>query len=286
MQHTPEEIARAIAQGHAYDTHVVKQREFDGTGDRRCGDDTGVRTRDDFEAHILKTITDPNIHAFVGEDGASHFYDQETNTHVVYDPGHEDLGTCMRPTSRERLAIREWREDCEKRGWQLSRFDNETAQEKDNQAIASNGIENTTAAIRERPHTTPELSSERSGALGTQELHERSDQVPKEAERARVQEQTRIVQEVQTREIEQVRVKQEQDETQRQQDGHQRQQEQASRGGPEPEKRPDTQQQSEAEARAAAKQEKFAQQRAQREAEAREVVQREAERRKAEGRGR
>lgn len=121
MQHTPEEIARAIANGHGYKKHVIDQHEFDGSK-KRCGPDTGVKTREEYEAHILKTITKPDIHAFIGDDKAAHFYDRETNTHVIYDPSRDDLGTCMRPTGQERPIQKEWDQDCKNRGWQLSRF--------------------------------------------------------------------------------------------------------------------------------------------------------------------
>lgn len=216
MQHTPEEIARAIAQGHGYEKHVVNQHEFDGSK-KRCGADTGVRTREEYESHILKTITKPDVHAFIGEDKAAHFYDRETNTHVIYDPSRDDLGTCMRPTSGDRLIQREWDQDCKARGWQLSRFqdlerDPSAEPDRKNDEIVS--VKNVSDTLEQEQENRAKHEQDQALSIEPdrfQPVERAAPDLAAERERQQEAERVQTVQQLQTREVEQIQLQQEQE---------------------------------------------------------------------------
>ncbi len=103
MQHSPDEIARAIANGHGFDKHV-KSGQFED--DKRRGDDTGIRSRSDYENKIKEILKDDQTSSFARHNGGAVFYNEKQNIAVAYDPKSEDLGSCFRPTSKERYVDR------------------------------------------------------------------------------------------------------------------------------------------------------------------------------------
>ena len=288
MQHTPEEIARAIAQGHGYDKHVVAQHEFDGSK-KRCGPDTGVKTREEYEAHILKTITKPDIHAFVGEDKAAHFYDRETNTHVIYDPSRDDLGTCMRPTSGDRLVQREWDRDCKDRGWQLSRFQElgrDSSIELDRKSDEIVAVKNISDTLEPEQENHAEHEQDQARAIEpdrSQPVERTTQDLAAETERQQEAERVQAVQQIQTREIEQIQLQQDQERDQQRAVDRQSQPDRDSANARDAEqtRQPEQQQMSIQEKLAA----KEAQRQAEAEARAREAEERERAQ-KNQGRGR
>jgi hypothetical protein len=80
-------IAQAIAAGHAYDKHVVAERLF-----------PEVKSQADFAELIGKVLAHPTHHRKL-ENGREAFFDEPSNTIVIYNPHARDRGTCFRPRS-------------------------------------------------------------------------------------------------------------------------------------------------------------------------------------------
>jgi hypothetical protein len=80
-------IAKAIANGHAYEKHVVEEKLF-----------PEVKKRDDFIELIAKVLANPTHHRELENDREA-FFDKKSNTIVIYNPRARDKGTCFRPRS-------------------------------------------------------------------------------------------------------------------------------------------------------------------------------------------
>ena len=80
--------AEQIAQGHAWDKHVVDRGEFGGMG---------INTPDDFADHIEDVMNNGETKSL--DRGRTGYYDQPTNTLVIEDPNSPDLGTAFQPTA-------------------------------------------------------------------------------------------------------------------------------------------------------------------------------------------
>jgi len=80
-----KQIAAAIAKGHAWQKHVVEEKLFP-----EC------KTPDDFVQVIAKVIANPTHHKKL-ENEREAFFDQKSNTIVIYNPRARDKGTCFRP---------------------------------------------------------------------------------------------------------------------------------------------------------------------------------------------
>lgn len=78
-------IARAIAEGHAYEKHVIEEKLF-----------PEVKTRDDFIDVVGKVLANPTHHRALENDREA-FFDRKSNTIVIYNPHARDRGTCFRP---------------------------------------------------------------------------------------------------------------------------------------------------------------------------------------------
>ena len=78
-------IAKAIAMGHSYDKHVVGEMLF-----------PEVKNRDDFIELIAKVLANPTHHRELENDREAYF-DNKSNTIVIYNPHARDKGTCFRP---------------------------------------------------------------------------------------------------------------------------------------------------------------------------------------------
>jgi len=79
------QIAKAIAQGHAYQKHVVDEKLF-----------REVKSRDAFVAVIANVLANPTHHREL-ENGREAYFDNKSNTIVIYNPNARDKGTCFRP---------------------------------------------------------------------------------------------------------------------------------------------------------------------------------------------
>lgn len=80
-----KKIARAIATGHAYQKHVVDERQF-----------PEVKSENDFAELIGKVLANPTHQRELENDRAT-YYDVKSNTIVIYNPRARDRGTCFRP---------------------------------------------------------------------------------------------------------------------------------------------------------------------------------------------
>ena len=78
-------IARAIAMGHAYEKHVVEEKLF-----------PEVKNRSDFMELIGKVLANPTHHRELENDREAYF-DNHSETIVIYNPHAKDKGTCFRP---------------------------------------------------------------------------------------------------------------------------------------------------------------------------------------------
>jgi len=78
-------IAKAIASGHSYEKHVVEEKLF-----------PEVKNRDDFTELIGKILSNPTHHRQLENDREAYF-DNKSNTIVIYNPHAKDRGTCFRP---------------------------------------------------------------------------------------------------------------------------------------------------------------------------------------------
>ena len=80
-----KKIARAIGTGHAYEKHVVEEKQF-----------PEVKSEDDFVELIGKILANPTHHRELENDREAYF-DKKSNTIVIYNPRARDKGTCFRP---------------------------------------------------------------------------------------------------------------------------------------------------------------------------------------------
>ena len=81
-------IAGAIAKGHAYEKHVVEEKQF-----------PEVKSVDEFIELIASVLANPTHHREL-ENEREAFYDKESNTIVIFNPRAKDKGTCFRPRAR------------------------------------------------------------------------------------------------------------------------------------------------------------------------------------------
>lgn len=78
-------IAKAMSEGHAYDKHVVEEKLF-----------PDVKSKDEFAKVIGKVLANPTHHRKLENDREAYF-DNKSNTIVIYNPHARDKGTCFRP---------------------------------------------------------------------------------------------------------------------------------------------------------------------------------------------
>jgi hypothetical protein len=78
-------VAKAIANGHAYEKHVVEEKLF-----------PEVKSIDDFIELIANVLANPTHHRQLENDREAYF-DNKSNTIVIYNPHARDKGTCFRP---------------------------------------------------------------------------------------------------------------------------------------------------------------------------------------------
>ena len=78
-------IAKAIASGHAYEKHVVEEKLF-----------PEVKSTSDFMELIAKVLANPTHHRELENDREAYF-ENKSNTIVIYNPHARDKGTCFRP---------------------------------------------------------------------------------------------------------------------------------------------------------------------------------------------
>ena len=81
--------AREIADGHAFDKHVLHRGEFVGLG---------IRTRQQFADLIEGIMSRPTAMRWL-QNGRTAFWDDATGTVVIRDPRRWDGGTCFRPAA-------------------------------------------------------------------------------------------------------------------------------------------------------------------------------------------
>jgi filamentous hemagglutinin len=77
-------LGQEIADGHAWDKHVVNQNEF-----------SGVNSKSDFASLIDNTVANGEMKNLAR--GRTAYYDGSTNTLVIHDPSSPDSGTAFRP---------------------------------------------------------------------------------------------------------------------------------------------------------------------------------------------
>src|SRR5262249_791888 len=78
-------IAKAMAEDHAYEKHVVEEKLV-----------PDVRSRDEVTQVIAKVLANPSHHRKLENDREA-YYDYKSNTIVIYNPHARDKGTCFRP---------------------------------------------------------------------------------------------------------------------------------------------------------------------------------------------
>jgi len=88
-QLTAQSTAPSIANGHAFEKHVLQQAEFGGLG---------IRTRAQFQSHIENVMTNPSATRTLNRNRTA-YWDGRTGTVVIRDPNSVDLGTAFRPTN-------------------------------------------------------------------------------------------------------------------------------------------------------------------------------------------
>lgn len=79
--------AERIAAGHAFEKHVMDLGEFKGLG---------IRTREQFAAHIDDVIQNPSATKELSR-GRTAFWQESSGTVVIRDPASKDLGTAFQP---------------------------------------------------------------------------------------------------------------------------------------------------------------------------------------------
>jgi hypothetical protein len=80
-----KKIANAIANGHAYEKHVVDEKLF-----------PEVKSVKEFADVIGKVLANATHHRDLENDREA-YYDRPSNTIVIYNPRAKDKGTCFRP---------------------------------------------------------------------------------------------------------------------------------------------------------------------------------------------
>jgi hypothetical protein len=83
-------VGQQIANGHAFQKHVVVQGEFRNLN---------IQTSQQFANHIEKIINNPATPKRNLSHGRTAYWDQTTGTVVVRNPGASDGGTAFRPTN-------------------------------------------------------------------------------------------------------------------------------------------------------------------------------------------
>ena len=84
------EVADKIANGHAFEKHVIERLEF-----------PGVRTPAELAGIVRSVLSSRGSLVRDLQNGRSAFYDRSTNTLVIVHPTRSDLGTVYRPTDGE-----------------------------------------------------------------------------------------------------------------------------------------------------------------------------------------
>ncbi|CFQ74471.1 Uncharacterised protein [Yersinia similis] len=84
-----ELVGREIADGHAFEKHVIEQGEFTGLG---------IRTRAQFAQHVENVVKNPTSTKELS-GGRSAYWDQSTGTVVIRNPKAPDGGTAFRPVN-------------------------------------------------------------------------------------------------------------------------------------------------------------------------------------------
>ncbi|QZY92321.1 VENN motif pre-toxin domain-containing protein (plasmid) [Pantoea dispersa] len=84
-----ELTGKEIADGHAFEKHVIQQNEFANLG---------IKTKEQFAQHIENVVKNPtSVKELSG--GRSAYWDQSTNTVVIRNPKPGDGGTAFRPVN-------------------------------------------------------------------------------------------------------------------------------------------------------------------------------------------
>ena len=78
--------AKQIADGHAFDKHVVQGKEF-----------LGITTRQQFQTYLEQIMNSPKTLVKVLSSNRIGFYDDISNTLVIYTPKAVDKGTAFKP---------------------------------------------------------------------------------------------------------------------------------------------------------------------------------------------
>ncbi len=84
-----ELTGKEIANGHAYEKHVVQQNEFT---------ELGIKTKEQFARHIENAVKNPTSTKELS-GGRSTYWDQSTGTVVIRNPKPGDDGTAFRPVN-------------------------------------------------------------------------------------------------------------------------------------------------------------------------------------------
>jgi hypothetical protein len=79
-------IAEEVAQGHAFEKHVVERGEFSSLG---------IRTREQFQSHVEGIVNNPEIPKRYAVDGTTYYLDESTRTIVIQ--GQRGEATAFRP---------------------------------------------------------------------------------------------------------------------------------------------------------------------------------------------
>jgi filamentous hemagglutinin len=84
-------LGKAIAEGHAFEKHVIKKGEFKGLG---------IKTPEEFAKHIDVVVArakGPNVRQL--SQGRTAYWDEPTGTVVISNPKDPDSGTAFRPST-------------------------------------------------------------------------------------------------------------------------------------------------------------------------------------------
>jgi RHS repeat-associated protein len=84
-------VAERIAAGHAFEKHVLVRGEFQGLGIRT------VKQLQSFVDEVIRNATGADVRYL--RRGRIAYWDEATQTVVIYDPSRADLGTVFRPTN-------------------------------------------------------------------------------------------------------------------------------------------------------------------------------------------
>jgi hypothetical protein len=97
---TPEEIAKRVADGHAFENHVLRQGQFK---DETLGPVVPIETQEDLQKHVLDVLKSKETVCFTSfptNDAWRHaevFYHAPSNTMVVVPESKEHEATVYRP---------------------------------------------------------------------------------------------------------------------------------------------------------------------------------------------